>query len=55
MWRANGLQLIESGVPENQIEESAIDTAKNTQDFFSHHAEQGRCGLFSMTAWLTKQ
>lgn len=52
LWRANAQQLIESGVPETQIEISAIDTAQNTQDFFSHRAEQGKCGLFSMTAWL---
>ena len=52
LWRANASQLIESGVPEAQIEISGIDTAQNTADFFSHRAEQGRCGLFSMTAWL---
>ncbi|MCC6168124.1 MAG: peptidoglycan editing factor PgeF [Caldilineaceae bacterium] len=53
LWRANALQLIEAGVPEAQIEVSAIDTAQHTDDFFSHRAEQGRCGLFGMMAWLT--
>lgn len=52
LWRANALQLIEAGVPEAQIEISAIDTAQHTGDFFSHRAEQGRCGLFGMMAWL---
>lgn len=52
LWRANALQLIESGVPEAQIEISGIDTAQYTDDFYSHRGEQGRCGLFSMTAWL---
>ncbi len=45
-------QLIESGVPARNIEVSGIDTATNTHDFFSHRAEQGRCGLFGMAAWL---
>ena len=52
LWRANALQLCRNGVPENQIEISGIDTARTTEDFFSHRAEQGRCGLFGMVAWL---
>jgi len=53
LWQANIAQLQEAGVPPDQIELSAIDTAQNTQDFYSHRAEHGRCGLFCMTAWLT--
>lgn len=52
LWQANAQQLIEAGVPADQIEISAIDTAQNTHDFFSHRAEKGRCGLFGMMAWL---
>jgi polyphenol oxidase len=52
LWQANTQQLVEAGVPLAQIEISGIDTAQNTADFFSHRAEQGRCGLFTMTAWL---
>lgn len=52
LWKANAQQLIEAGVPAAQIEISAIDTAQNTADFFSHRAEKGRCGLFTLTAWL---
>jgi len=52
LWAANAAQLAESGIPPQQIELSHIDTAQNTSDFFSHRAEQGRCGLFSMIAWL---
>lgn len=52
LWQANVDQLIEAGVPATQIEVSGIDTAQNTSDFFSHRAEQGRCGLFGMVAWL---
>lgn len=55
LWQANAAQLIESGIPAAQIEISAIDTAQNTEDFFSHRAEKGRCGLFSMVAWLQPQ
>lgn len=53
LWRANAIQLMEAGVPEAQIEVSALDTAQHTDEFFSHRAEQGRCGLFTMIAWLT--
>lgn len=53
LWGANVAQLTAAGVPTDQIEVSGIDTAQTTHDFFSHRAEQGRCGLFSMVAWLT--
>ena len=52
LWQANVVQLQEAGVPLHQIEVSGIDTAQRTDDFFSHRAEQGRCGLFAMIAWL---
>lgn len=52
LWQANAGQLIEAGVQSAAIEIAAIDTAQNTGDFFSHRAEQGRCGLFGMVAWL---
>lgn len=52
LWEANRSILKAAGVPSAQIEVSAIDTATNTHDFYSHRAEQGRCGLFSMVAWL---
>jgi YfiH family protein len=52
LWQANAMQLVEAGVPLEQIEISGIDTAQQTGDFFSHRAEQGRCGLFAMMAWL---
>lgn len=52
LWQANVQLLVAAGVPASQIEVSGIDTAQHTADFFSHRAEQGRCGLFSMVAWL---
>ncbi|MEZ4617092.1 MAG: peptidoglycan editing factor PgeF [Caldilineaceae bacterium] len=52
LWQANATQLMEAGVQESQIEISGIDTAQSTEDFFSHRAEHGRCGLFTMIAWL---
>lgn len=52
LWQANAVQLQEAGIPETQIEISAIDTAKNTGDFYSHRAEKGQCGLFGILAWL---
>ena len=52
LWRANASQLAAAGVPPSQIEIGGVDTAQSTADFFSHRAEQGKCGLFSMVAWL---
>jgi hypothetical protein len=52
LWRANAQQLMEAGVPAAQMEISGIDTARRTDEFFSHRAERGECGLFSMVAWL---
>ncbi len=52
IWEANRIQLVDAGVPGQQIEVSGIDTAQNTHDFFSHRGEQGQCGLFSMVGWL---
>ena len=53
LWQANAAQLIEAGVDPANIEISRIDTAQNTQDFYSHRPEKGQCGLFSMIGWLT--
>ncbi len=52
LWAANHAQLAEAGVPPAQIEISRLDTATHTHDFYSHRAEHGRCGLFSLVAWL---
>lgn len=52
LWQANVSQLEEAGVTASQIEVGGIDTARNTDDFFSHRAENGKCGLFGMLAWL---
>ncbi|MCB9137484.1 MAG: peptidoglycan editing factor PgeF [Caldilineaceae bacterium] len=54
LWQANARGLIDAGVPPQQIEIAGIDTAQNTGDFFSHRAEQGRCGLFVAIAWLAE-
>lgn len=52
LWEANIQLLVTAGVARHCIEVSGIDTAQNAQDFFSHRAEKGRCGLFCMVAWL---
>ncbi|MEJ2487074.1 MAG: peptidoglycan editing factor PgeF [Anaerolineales bacterium] len=46
LWAANRLTLIQAGV--RQIEEAEICTASNTQDWFSHRAEQGKTGRFGV-------
>lgn len=55
LWQANVQLLAQAGVPADRIEIAGIDTAQNTADFFSHRAEHGRCGLFSMVAWLKER
>jgi YfiH family protein len=52
LWQANARQFADAGVPPAQIEIGGVDTAQNTQDFYSHRAERGQCGLFGMMAWL---
>ncbi len=52
LWQANVQWFVAAGVPPQHIEVAGIDTARNTAEFFSHRAERGRCGLFSMVAWL---
>jgi YfiH family protein len=52
LWQANAYQLTDAGIVPERVEISGIDTAKNTDEFFSHRAENGRCGLFCMLAWL---
>ena len=44
LWSANAINLQESGV--ENIEIAGICTACNTQDWFSHRAEQGITGRF---------
>ncbi len=44
LWRCNARQLIEAGVPEDQIAVASVCTACDTETFYSHRKEQGRCG-----------
>jgi polyphenol oxidase len=44
LWAANRLELERAGV--EQIEIAGICTASNTDEFFSHRAENGRTGRF---------
>lgn len=52
LWQANVDQLIAAGIPACQIELAGIDTARTTDEFYSHRAEKGQCGLFGMLTWL---
>jgi YfiH family protein len=52
LWQANAGQLEEAGVAVSRIEFGGIDTAQQIDEFFSHRAESGRCGLFGLLAWL---
>ncbi len=52
LWQANADQLIAGGVPRGNFEIAEIDTAGNTDEFYSHRAEKGLCGLFGLLTWL---
>ncbi|MEM7129947.1 MAG: peptidoglycan editing factor PgeF [Chloroflexota bacterium] len=52
LWQANREQLVELGVNPANMEISEIDTAQQVDDFYSHRAEKGQCGLFAMIGWL---
>lgn len=52
LWAANHSLLVGAGLPDERIEIAGIDTASRTDEFFSHRASGGRCGLFAMVAWL---
>ena len=52
LWQANADQLTAAGVLGRNIEIAGIDTARNTDEFYSHRAEKGLCGLFGLLTWL---
>ena len=52
LWQANADQLTAAGVPCSNIEIAGIDTARNIDEFYSHRAEKGLCGLFGLLTWL---
>jgi YfiH family protein len=42
--RANKMQLVESGIPDGQIQVSAYSTVLDNQDYFSYRHENGQTG-----------
>jgi len=44
LWEANRLQLLETGLTEQNIDVSGLCTFQNHQTFFSHRADQGQTG-----------
>ncbi len=52
LWQANADQLVAAGIRTDRVEFAGIDTARSTDDFFSHRAEGGKCGLFGLLTWL---
>jgi len=52
LWEANKIDLEHAGV--KKIEVSAICTASNTNEWFSHRAEKGRTGRFAAVVSLNK-
>lgn len=50
LWKANELQLKESGI--SSIEKAEICTACDTDNWFSHRAENGKTGRFGAAIFL---
>jgi YfiH family protein len=46
LWEANRMQLIEAGLPEENIEIAKICTSCNSRYFFSERKEKGKTGRF---------
>jgi YfiH family protein len=46
LWEANVRQLVDLGVPRENIELTAVCTSCNNHDFFSHRAQRGHAGRF---------
>lgn len=46
LWAANKLSILQAGI--KNIEVAGICTGSNTQDWFSHRAEQGKTGRFGV-------
>lgn len=46
LWGAIRRALLDVGVPEANITSEGVCTAHNTDTFYSHRGEAGRCGLF---------
>lgn len=52
--KACEIQLLESGVKKENITKASLCTACNTETFFSHRKENGKCGLSVGTLTLKK-
>lgn len=52
--QANKAQLINSGIPENQIEISPYSTVQHNRDFFSYRKEKGKTGRMMVMIGLKK-
>lgn len=52
LWRCNKLQLLEAGIPQENIAVSQLCTACDTQTFYSHRAEKGRTGAMAALLML---
>jgi len=46
LWKANRTQLLESGIPDQQIETAAVCTCHHPDRFYSHRFEKGQTGRF---------
>lgn len=55
LWRANGLVLMEAGVPKEQIATTNLCTCCNSELLFSHRASQGRRGNLGAFLMIRKE
>lgn len=52
LWRANLRQLVQAGIPKENIELAETCTCHHLGDFFSHRCEKGKTGRFGVGAFI---
>jgi YfiH family protein len=52
LWAAIKRSLLDVGVTADNISSEAVCTAHNTETFYSHRGEEGKCGLFGAVIGL---
>ncbi len=52
LWAAIKCALLDVGVTDDNVSSEAVCTSHNTDTFYSHRGEEGKCGLFGAVIGL---
>jgi YfiH family protein len=55
LWTANLRQLVQAGIPKENIEVAETCTCHHLGDFFSHRCERGKTGRFGVGVFIRSQ